>query len=161
MCRNYSRAETIWGNTVYLNYYLSGAVCAVSVCLSVWVSVCLSVFLQKNFFRPKWIKFANSVNRHLEFSNSSPKGLKASLLQSNYQRPAKNIEIVWKVPLGIQILSDILYLVASHSQYYSDCEEEVQNYTKLRIHQCPHQSRVRNLRIFKVIQICSYSALPI
>ena len=27
----------------------------------------LSVFLQKKFFRPKWIKFANSVNRHLEF----------------------------------------------------------------------------------------------
>ena len=27
---------------------------------------------------PKWIKLANSVNRHLEFSNSSPKGLISS-----------------------------------------------------------------------------------
>ena len=43
--------------------------------LCVFPSVCLSA---KKNFRPKWIKFANSVNRHLEFQNSSPKGLKAS-----------------------------------------------------------------------------------
>ena len=46
-------------------------------CLCVFPFVCLSVFLQIFFFRLKWIKFANSVNRHLEFQNSSPKGLKA------------------------------------------------------------------------------------
>ena len=51
----------------YLNYYLSGAVCAISVC------VCLSASA-KNFSC-----YTVSVNRHLEFSNSSPKGLKASL----------------------------------------------------------------------------------
>ena len=50
-----------------LNYYLSGAVCP-SVCLS----ECLSA---KIFFRPKWIKFANSVNRHLEFYKFKPEGL--------------------------------------------------------------------------------------
>ena len=47
------------GALEYLNYYLSGA-----VCVSVWVSEGLSA---KKKFRPKWIKFANSVNRHLEF----------------------------------------------------------------------------------------------
>ena len=54
----------------YLNYYLSYDVCA---------CFCLS-FCKKKIFRPKWIKFANSVNRHLEFQNSSPKeGLEGQL----------------------------------------------------------------------------------
>ena len=49
----------------------------ISDCLYVYLSKLLfelrclcvlpSVFLQNYFFRPKWIKFANSVNRHLEF----------------------------------------------------------------------------------------------
>ena len=52
-------ASEVW----YLNYYLSYDVCA---CFrpSVRLSECLSANF---FFRPKWIKFANSVNRHLEF----------------------------------------------------------------------------------------------
>ena len=49
----------------YLNYNFSYDVRA-CFRLSVEVSVCLS-FCKKIFFRPKWIKFANSVNRHLEF----------------------------------------------------------------------------------------------
>ena len=48
----------------------------VSVCLSECLSECLSA--KKNFLLVA-IKLANSVNRHLEFSNSSPKGLKAIL----------------------------------------------------------------------------------
>ena len=38
--------------------------------------------------RPKWIKLANSVNRHLEF-NSSPKGL----ISSTYKKEC-NLEIL-------------------------------------------------------------------
>ena len=51
---------------LYLNYYLSFDVCA---CFR------LSVFLQKKFFRPKWIKFpkfGEQTSRILEFK---PEGL--------------------------------------------------------------------------------------
>ena len=37
------------------------------------MAIYFCIFLDQ--IRPKWIKLANSVNRHLEFSNSSPKGL--------------------------------------------------------------------------------------
>ena len=41
------------------------------------IAVLFFIFLDQ--IRPKWIKLATSVNRHLEFYNSSPKGLKASV----------------------------------------------------------------------------------
>ena len=53
-------------------------------CLCVFPSVCLSVFLQKKNFRPKQIKFANSVNRHLEFQNASQKGLISIIYKTVY-----------------------------------------------------------------------------
>ena len=72
----------------YLNYYLSFDVCA-----------CFHLsFCKKKKNRPKWIKFANSVNRHLEFQNSSPKGLKASDLYPGLQLqiPTENCPACFK-----------------------------------------------------------------